>query len=123
VRLKNPEGRSVNSISVDGRLVISIKMGVNLVNCRYYIQMIYCNGVHVIRTPYKISGIRPPAYKQNITPIGKFRLPHKEGQLTILSKFLGKWVDVVRGRGYKNLILKAYLSEYAFWQQNSSCIT
>jgi hypothetical protein len=37
------------------------------------------------------SGIRPTTYRQNITPIDGLRLPHKEGQLTISSKLLGKW--------------------------------
>jgi hypothetical protein len=34
------------------------------------------------------SDIRSTTYRQNITSIDGLRLPHKEGQLTILSKFL-----------------------------------
>jgi hypothetical protein len=37
------------------------------------------------------SGIRPTTYRQITTPIDGLRLPHKEGQLTILSNILGKW--------------------------------
>jgi len=37
------------------------------------------------------SGIRPTTHRQNIAPIDGLRLPHKEGQLTILSNILGKW--------------------------------
>jgi hypothetical protein len=36
------------------------------------------------------SGIRPPTYRQNITPIGGLRIPHKVCQLAILSKLLDK---------------------------------
>jgi len=43
-------------------------------------------------------GIWPPAYRQNITPINRLRLPHIEGQGTILSKFLGKWAVERRDR-------------------------